>query len=640
MIIYYDLLWVDDTSLLGENQSERFRQLESIITIRKGHAELVKRHIIDFRRKDARKRLQEAFAKCIIARGEGLVLKPDDPYFDFSHRSRRYASCAIKLKKEYLKGFGDVGDFAIIGASYNAPTAKKSKVLNLKYTHFFVACLENLKEAQARTARPRFVVTNIVTLNDTQLEYFKRYCNPAAVPLNASMYSDLDFQGLGNSYRPTDIFPEPPIFDIYCFSFDKAPNSRMWTMRFPQVSKIQSDRSWTDILSFEKFQDIARGATEAPEMEDSQEMRLWLSKIEKSEPKKNCLDYESQATVSTASTVSTVSTVPGSSTTTLDQPTADNDALDYVRSQAVLADMQASATSQGDPVTHPGSPAANKTNAAGADLSSTAPRIRSGGQKRASLSVAGSSPIKRAKTQSANRSKQPSQDGSATSKKRRPLDSRDANNSQMTTGSLSSISLSQKTEDLKTTPSTACHTPDHGKAVFSTTNELLSTSPSFGIPILRVVHSCGHTRRKTACAFINSTFLLAPCISQYAWVQDLLKGHGVLDFTVDPATWAAYSSTAPSSVASTPRSGSPASRSTRSSPPSRTKKICLVEVRRPEATINYMRKIEAANLRCRNGEREWVSVYDWRILEDITKMESGVSGKGLDPWRTRYVGLA
>ncbi|KAK6211932.1 hypothetical protein LQW54_005635 [Pestalotiopsis sp. IQ-011] len=206
------------------------------------------------------------------------------------------------MKKAYIQGFGDVGDFAVIGASYDAQTAKSSKTLNLKYTHFFIGCLENPIEAQAKTHRPKYVVTNVVTLNDTQLKYFRQYCNPPTALLADHKDSEFDFRGLGSDDRPTVIFPDPPVFDIYCFSFDKAPNSAMWTMRFPQVSKIHLDRDYLDVFSYVQLQEAAEDAVVEPEMEDSQEMRLWISKLERADPKSKLLEYDSQSTVSTVST--------------------------------------------------------------------------------------------------------------------------------------------------------------------------------------------------------------------------------------------------------------------------------------------------------------------------------------------------
>ncbi|KAH6655122.1 hypothetical protein BKA67DRAFT_226795 [Truncatella angustata] len=650
MIIYYDVLMIDDVSLLGMIHSERIKRLSGLVTTRKGHAELVQRQTIDFHKRDACKRLREAFAKCVIARGEGLVLKPDDPYFDFNRLSKRYVSCAIKLKKEYLQNFGDVGDFAVIGASYDAATAKRSKVENIKYTHFFVACLENLKEVQARTEQPKYIVTNVVTLNDTQLKYFRMYCNPAAVPLSENTYAELRFQGLGSLERPTYVFPDPPVFDVYCFSFEKSQNSRMWTMRFPQVSKIHFDRSLLDVLSFEKLQEAARAATEVPEMEDSQEMCLWLTKIEKADPKSKPLDYDSQATVSTISAASTVSAVPSFSAVSTAAPKSStgNDMHQYAKTQAIFKDTPAPLNPQRGLVTPPRS-SANTAGLTENDSATTVHNTRSNGRKRVSPVAGEMSPSKKSKTSS---------QGTKTARKnRQPLDNRSANDSQRKTRSSTSASPPPGISELDTRPPVEVNFTSSVNGFLHTANRPPS-SPSGRTPRKKnsdkepvstdltgdemspALVSCGHIKKSSKCAFENCIILLAPCISNYAWIQDLLKGHGILGFATDPGAWAPQALPASPSAAGTPRFGSPAVGSSDNVTVSRLRKVCLVEMRRPGATNEFMRSIEAAGLTRRNGQRDWVSVYDWRILEDITKIESGAPDKGPDPWRSRYVGLA
>ncbi|KAK4656993.1 hypothetical protein QC762_0041310 [Podospora pseudocomata] len=107
MIVYYDVRMLDDTSLL----SVRIQRAKS-----------------DLRR---------AFAECITAKGEGLVLKSDDPYFNFDSMRRPYRCCAIKLKKEYISNFGDIGAFAIVGARYDAAKARTYNIPHLKWAHFY-----------------------------------------------------------------------------------------------------------------------------------------------------------------------------------------------------------------------------------------------------------------------------------------------------------------------------------------------------------------------------------------------------------------------------------------------------------------------------------------------------------------------
>lgn len=125
MIVYYDALMIDDESLLGVRHSERFKRLKQLVSCSPGVAIIVERKVIDFDQNGhAASDLRHMFAQCITSHQEGLVLKADDPYFDFGDVRKSYYCCAIKLKKEYIGNFGDVGDFAIVGARYDPVKAK------------------------------------------------------------------------------------------------------------------------------------------------------------------------------------------------------------------------------------------------------------------------------------------------------------------------------------------------------------------------------------------------------------------------------------------------------------------------------------------------------------------------------------
>ncbi|KAJ3564494.1 hypothetical protein NPX13_g7823 [Xylaria arbuscula] len=311
MIIYYDVLLIDDESLLGVKNTERFRRLSKIVTCRRGYAELVSRTAINASRSSAVPALRELFAQCIASRGEGLVLKPDEPYFDFNRTSRRYGCCNIKLKKEYIQGWGDVGDFAVVGASYNAAKAKEYRLPNVKWTHFFIGCLENGNQARSKTEMPRFRVTNIVELTGPVLSTFWTQGGPMSVPYKENKFIGLDYSGSALPKKPTVVFPHPLVFDMRCFAFDKEPNTNFWSMRFPQVAKVHYDRSYLDTIAFSELQKIAEAATHVPEEEDSQEMRQWVKALEKMDRGKFILDAQSQATTcSDASQTSSASTPP------------------------------------------------------------------------------------------------------------------------------------------------------------------------------------------------------------------------------------------------------------------------------------------------------------------------------------------
>ncbi|KAK8034997.1 ATP dependent DNA ligase domain-containing protein [Apiospora rasikravindrae] len=666
MIIYYDILLVDTQSMLGMKHSERFKRLERLITCRKGHAEIVQRQIISFSRHSAAFTLREMFAKCIVGKGEGLVLKPDEPYFDFGLRQSRFSSCVVKMKKEYVQGWGDVGDFAVIGASYDATKAKTYDIPKLKWTHFFIGCLANKGRAQARSEKPAFVVTNIVELPETLLQTLRMQCEPRAVPFDDNNSFVLDFRGTGNSTKPTEVFLNPPVFDIRCFSFDKESNSRSWSMRFPYVSKIHFDRSYLDTISFAELQQAAYTATEAPELEDSQEMRHWISALEKADPRGRAVDKLSQETVSTCvSSSDRPSSSPVKSTR--------NDRLMSIALEPVTE--MAPRNRPGHKSNRPNGGLATPPRSSAVEIKDPAdptdvvslddgPRVG----KRTTETL-GADPIskKQCRSISANdentNSARPLLTNSLAypSRDRRPLGSIDGNKSPI-----------DRRPSFQNAPGLFVRTPRHqampssplgengivssAAGSFHTANELPSSPPqrmstpyedrpekpaALSIdPEAQVQEGCAH--KGPECAFNNSSILLAPCISNYAWVtEDLLKTHGVVDFEVDPEAWKQRPSSSGVFFSSSPRVTSDTLGQTqRIVKGGRVRKICLVETRRPEATHEFLKRIERTGLTRRNGKREWVAVYDWKILEDFANIEAGVVQKGPDPWRQRYVGIA
>ncbi|GJN85820.1 hypothetical protein PLIIFM63780_009394 [Purpureocillium lilacinum] len=249
-----------------------FKLLERTIRCDKGRAELVPRQVVDFGGRYAISDLRQAFAKTIVERGEGLVLKPDDPYFNFHDSSKRFSGLCIKLKKEYIGNFGDIGDFAVVGAGFNASKARSYMIPDLKWTHFFLGCLENREEVKRWNATPEFTVVTVVELNETQLKSLLAFGNPMPVEPTINVDTRLKIpRGLETNTPMCFAFRNPLVFDLRCFSFDKPGNMGFWTPRFPAVSKIHFDRDYTDTISLEELQEKAKEATTGPDMDDSQE---------------------------------------------------------------------------------------------------------------------------------------------------------------------------------------------------------------------------------------------------------------------------------------------------------------------------------------------------------------------------------
>ncbi|GAP90534.2 putative ATP dependent DNA ligase domain-containing protein [Rosellinia necatrix] len=624
MIIYYDMLLIDDESLLGMKNSERFRRLSAIITHKKGYAELVPRTTIDTSRPSAVPILRELFAQCISSRGEGLVVKPDEPYFDFSTTMRRFGCCNIKLKKDYIQGWGDVGDFAAVGASYDAAKAREYNLPNVKWTHFFIGCLENSDQARAKTEMPRFRVTNVVELTRPMLSTFWAQRSPIFVPYEDNTSIRLSYRGIVLTKKPTVIFPCPLVFDMRCFGFDKEPNTNFWSMRFPQVGKIHRDRSYLDTIAFSKLQQIAAAAVNIPEERDSQEMRQWITALEKRDRGKFLIDAMSQET-----NYSNVTASPLSSELSqlIPQPRKRNLPTSPTSSATEAAVLSTGVTPS----------ALSRAKRPVSELSEPKHNVKRHRTHSSPLSMDSSQEINPTSTSTHRQQREPlSQLEPDASKNNRPR-------SQPSSSIPVQEDIGIPVEKLAASSPTA----------YDTASEMISSSPSRTITPRRSSVTALSQRSldkrtfpcsiaQDGCALANCSILLSPCISSYAWVMDdLLKRHGITDPLLDPRVWnnvglfTSMSGSVGGSVCEPASTETPGRQR-------RVRKICLVESRRKEATKAFLQKIKDANLVKTDGKREWVTVYDWKVLESITDQESKKdksSSRATDPWRRFYVGV-
>jgi DNA ligase 4 len=115
MIMFFDILLLDDIVSIREPHDKRRQLLQSLVHCIPGQADIGTREIIDFSSYDAPKLLSEALARAIARRWEGIVLKGcNDPYFSF-HGTKSF----IKLKKDHIAGLGDTADFHLCKESWS-----------------------------------------------------------------------------------------------------------------------------------------------------------------------------------------------------------------------------------------------------------------------------------------------------------------------------------------------------------------------------------------------------------------------------------------------------------------------------------------------------------------------------------------
>ncbi|KAI5854372.1 hypothetical protein BZA05DRAFT_472984 [Tricharina praecox] len=299
MILLFDILLMDGTSLLNHSLTSRLERLERVLVEpQEGYCQQIERTKIDFsiNKEAAGQRLRRYFARAILNRWEGCVLKPcDAPYFNFlgtrpDKSSRGYGfygteNAWVKLKKDYIVGLGDTADFAIVGGVSDHKRAATVKQAAGSLNSFHAAVLLNKQDVKMYGAKPQLKVVFEVTYSITQadLSWIQKCAYFDAIPYKPGApleQFDLLFPSELSLTKPTHIFSHPLVFEICGGSFDRQTNCGFFTPRHPRVSKVHWDREFSDALSFDELQLLAHDALHGAHG-GSQQERLWIAKLER-----------------------------------------------------------------------------------------------------------------------------------------------------------------------------------------------------------------------------------------------------------------------------------------------------------------------------------------------------------------------
>lgn len=598
MIIYFDILMLDDDTFLPLRHSERFRRLTELIECKKGVAEVVQRQVIDFSDRDAASTLRRAFGQFIVSNEEGLVLKPDDPYFDFSSTKHRFGCSNIKLKKEYFQGFGDVGDLAIVGGRYEPAAAKSFRIPNVKWTHFYLGCLENKEQVQRWAVQPRFVVLNVVELGAPLMETFARCTNPEAVPVEKGTTALRIEPGTANGKWPTHVFTNPPVCDIRCFSFHKQGNTGFWSLRFPTVTKFHLDRSILDVMTFGELQELAEADKGNVPVADSQELEKCIALLRKADPKGARRDRSSQSTTITSSSTSPASARLSKSPNKSPPPpptcksqTAqravvlpEQGAMTPPRSSAVAGEAQENLASQS-----PGNKSSRKHG-----LPESPEKATHRPAKRAKVTttpLSSSLPSSQTLDSSPRARRRPLGDISASSGRVNTLSGEHQHRSGAVFHSQPQLNMEQgKNNDV----------PETDNLVTD-----LFCDSKVQLPSDKPPDPSNNARRYPCnvsgafCPFSNFSAIIAPDVPDRDKLEELLSRHGIKCVGHDPEEWKPLDGPQNSQV-----------------------KLALVQARDKEATLEFFQQVEDVGLEWQRGKREFVEVYDWRMLEPLTEREA------------------
>lgn len=305
-IVFFDLLLLDDNVVMSQSIEKRRLMLKSLYDKIPGKAKSAEWKLVDFGQGAlSQRRLMEQFAASNARGCEGLVFKPCGlPYYSLERDPGRGFHCYIKLKKDYIAGLGDEADFAVVGASYNAQEAAKSKLPNLRWTEFYLGTMLNKEEAIRFGQRPLMRVVGSIShhhcIPPAILEVINKTSVFSAVQnVEGQTLPNFDIEQ-GHLTRLETIFTTPLVLEVLGSGFVKPSNCDFMMLRHARVTKLHQDRSWKDCIGFDELQQIAVESRETGVAPESQENREHLARLEATLKKK----FEKQALLSPTATKS------------------------------------------------------------------------------------------------------------------------------------------------------------------------------------------------------------------------------------------------------------------------------------------------------------------------------------------------
>ncbi|KAF1934880.1 hypothetical protein EJ02DRAFT_460848 [Clathrospora elynae] len=276
MIVFFDVLVLDNEPVLRQCLQDRRKILRDLVQVLPGRSMRSEWTLLDFKTGDGITDLKQTFARNLADRQEGVVLKPlHSPYFPLlTDQGHRQAGFFIKMKKDYLGDMGgerDLGDFAVIGASFDAQVAPKTDLKPLHWTHFHLGCCTNKDTVQRIGAKPKFKVVATLSLDKCIPKPDVKYMNNQGYVRQATLQKDgstKEFDivhGKGFDRRMTAVFKKPFVAEILGGGFEKLQNENFEMLRHPRVKKIHHDRTWEDTVAIEDLERMADEKWEVPD---------------------------------------------------------------------------------------------------------------------------------------------------------------------------------------------------------------------------------------------------------------------------------------------------------------------------------------------------------------------------------------
>ncbi|PKY03779.1 DNA ligase/mRNA capping enzyme, partial [Aspergillus campestris IBT 28561] len=303
MIIFFDILLLDDSICLRKPHRERRLLLKEVTQIIHGRAGISDQRVLDFSHPGSRSTLESIFAKGVSNKWEGFVLKGcEDPYFNIMSSTNHAPSGRwIKLKKDYIPGLGDTVDLALIGGAYDSCEAAALNGANkLLWTRFFIGCLLNKDAVLQCNAVPKFRIVDTINrhcMSIQNMQLLNQLGEYSACSPESGHGFNIEF---GHDTLPSmdSVFRKPFVVEMLGSGFEKPSGARYFALRFPRILKVHSDRTFEDAASFGELQVLAERARSLVLEDMAQDESEWSKRVKIGNGSAQYITNRSQSTSS------------------------------------------------------------------------------------------------------------------------------------------------------------------------------------------------------------------------------------------------------------------------------------------------------------------------------------------------------
>ncbi|KAF5351502.1 hypothetical protein D9758_007192 [Tetrapyrgos nigripes] len=318
-LVFFDVLLVDDKSLITAPYWERRNILEELIIPKPGLVLLSTRWPLTIDGQSEASELSQSYQdyfpddctvtalanifaeRTALCYEEGLVLKASrSTYNDFR-------APWVKLKRDYIPGLGDSIDLILLGAVWDKERAAELAVPTSTYTTFYIGVWQNPDEIERDpSVLPNFHIYCTSSYGQSRadletLNFLIKSKTPIAYTKNRMVkglpYTYTIYEGLSD---PAVLLAEPVVVEVLGDRFVKAESKEPYQPRHPRIAKWfrSFERSWSDTVPREELERIAIKALGVEEnMLVQDEFDQWASGLgwTLSKPKAPALSAEKQA---------------------------------------------------------------------------------------------------------------------------------------------------------------------------------------------------------------------------------------------------------------------------------------------------------------------------------------------------------